>query len=225
MSPFFVIEKSRTEFLGSDGKIYQDRWVQDEFEVGYCWAPHNWLHMVLHCKRNRGLDKFVEKAMAHPGLGVFNGIEGSGHSVDAGGNLEVSPPVDVKTPAIPKGQDGPAVKPHRKAPFGKIILGDYLPRPCSDDYREFLAAQMVQPILPVDSSWLAVGHVDEILSFVRANDRKNFRLLFSGVRCMTIILKETKRVDRTATMHAGKYVHDGATYDEKICQRLAFWST
>jgi len=35
-------------------KIYRgDPWVQDEFEVGYSFAPHGWMHIVLHCRRNR----------------------------------------------------------------------------------------------------------------------------------------------------------------------------
>lgn len=38
--------------------------------------------------------------------------------------------------------------------------------------RDFLYAQKVQPPLELYSDWLAVGHIDEFLSFVPAPDRK-----------------------------------------------------
>jgi len=207
--PFYVIREATHQ---------GDIWVQDEFEIGYCYSPHRWLHIALHVKRcspGIKLATFVEDEVAGANLGVFNGLAGAtGDSVDFGGNLEVSPPVTAPTPAIPRGADGPTVKAHRKAPFGKIILGDYEPRDatgaplrgyCDEDFRRFLLAQMVQPLLPVDTSWLAVGHVDEFMTFVRANDRKGFRMLFGSVRLMTILLTEVLKIDQGATIHRGKY--------------------
>lgn len=38
--------------------------------------------------------------------------------------------------------------------------------------RDFLAAQKVQAPLELYSDWLAVGHVDEFLSFVPTSDPK-----------------------------------------------------
>lgn len=38
--------------------------------------------------------------------------------------------------------------------------------------RNFLHAQKVQPLVELFVDWLAVGHVDEFLSFVPAPDRK-----------------------------------------------------
>ena len=224
--PFYVLDGSKflESFEDPPGsgiiRFAADRWVQDEFEIGYCYAPHNWLHVVLHSPRGReGLAKFVEEEMAHPGLGVYDGVAATS-SVDGtnyGGNLEVSPPVDSTTVSMIKGKAGPAINAHPKAPFGKIILGDSdaFGRQCEQNFREVLQAQMVQPIIPVDTSWLGVGHVDEFLSFVAANDRKNYRLLFASVRSMSRLLKEVKRVDRNATMHAGKYNETGH-YDEEF---------
>lgn len=191
-----------------------DRWVQDEFEIGYCWAPHNWIHIALQSPRGRaGLSYFVTDALAHPRLGVFTAVADAvgarAPGQDYGGNLEVSPPVPVPTPQIAQDRGGPTVKAHRKAPFGKIILGDCeqgsAKGQTSAPLRDFLIAQRVQPVLPVDTSWLQVGHVDEFLSFVPANDRRRYRLLMASVRLMTILLEETLREDAGATMHAGKF--------------------
>jgi Protein-arginine deiminase (PAD) len=71
-------------------------------------------------------------------------------SQNYGGNLQLGPP----TPA---------------APYGRIFIGN------GESGREglvdtellnFLDKQRVQPLTQIDTSWLAVAHVDEILSFV-----------------------------------------------------------
>jgi len=216
--PFYVIPGA---------SVRNDPWVQDEFEIGYCFAPHHWLHVALHNKRQRGLAKFVENEMAHARLAVFNGIaEFVPESIDYGGNLEVSPPVKKATPKIDRGPagsvSGPSCKAHdRPAPFGKIIVGDCTPRPVHPEFHKFLQAQRVQPVLPLDTSWLAVGHVDEFLSFVRTVTAREWALLFASVRTMTRVLREVVRVDPVATLHAGKYeMPDGTSwvYDEAFAQ-------
>ncbi|MFQ5591931.1 MAG: protein-arginine deiminase family protein, partial [Phycisphaerae bacterium] len=190
----------------------KDRWIQDEFEIGYCYGPHHWLHVAVHLPRNRGVAKFVEREMAHPGLGIFNALDSGGGpgSVNYGGNLEVSPPVSNATAAIPASSDpnrysGPSIKQHRAAPFGKIILGDSKLNRVQTRFRNFLFAQRVQPVVPVDTAWLGVGHVDEFMTFVRATSGKNFRMLLADVPVMTNLLTRIKNADPSATMHAGKY--------------------
>src|SRR5262249_5398261 len=149
--------------------------------------------------------------MAHARLAVFNGIASqASDSVDFGGNLEVSPPVKKATPKIDRGPtgsvSGPSCKAHdRPAPFGKIIIGDCTPRPVDTKFHTFLQAQRVQPVLPLDTSWLKVGHVDEFLSFVRTVTAREWALLLASVRSMTRVLREVVRVDPVATLHAGKY--------------------
>ncbi|MEV0619070.1 protein-arginine deiminase family protein [Nonomuraea sp. NPDC050404] len=54
-------------------------------------------------------------------------------------------------------------------------------RSVSPAYRAFLEAQGgVQPILPLDTSWLHVGHVDELLSVVPGDASAPFRLLLAS---------------------------------------------
>lgn len=68
-------------------------------------------------------------------------------SLNYGGNLEVSGPV-------------------KDAPLGKVVLGTH--RDADPDLLHFLRAQRVQPLVDVDTSWLEVAHVDEILAFLPA---------------------------------------------------------
>lgn len=59
----------------------------------------------------------------------------------------------------------------RLAPLGKIVIGNVTYRDGSSimdpDLLNFLIAQGEQPVVQVDVTWLDVGHVDEILTFVK----------------------------------------------------------
>ena len=60
------------------------------------------------------------------------------------------------------------------------------------DYRKFLEQQRVQPIVTIDTSWLQVGHVDEIMSIVPDADPARFRLVVASSQLATNIFKEAK---------------------------------
>ncbi|MFN8393843.1 MAG: protein-arginine deiminase family protein [Bacteroidia bacterium] len=70
------------------------------------------------------------------------------NALNYGGNIEVSPSTDL-------------------APFGKIIVGTSLDgnRVMSPLLLSLLDAQSWQPVVEIDTEWLAVGHVDELLAF------------------------------------------------------------
>lgn len=68
-------------------------------------------------------------------------------SINYGGNLEVSGPV-------------------KNAPLGKLVLGAH--KFADPDLLHFLKQQKVQPLVDVDTSWLHVSHVDEVMAFLPA---------------------------------------------------------
>jgi protein-arginine deiminase len=61
-------------------------------------------------------------------------------------------------------------------------------RTADPTFKTFLETQAVQPILSFDTSWLHVGHVDEVAIFVPANGPKGFKLLMSSTELATAIL-------------------------------------
>jgi protein-arginine deiminase len=154
-----------------------DRWIQDEIEFGYAQGPAGTLPVVCDGPRNRQLDYLAEAHLQADGLGV---VEVGSHlgdrsSLDSFGNLEVSPPVRV---------DGVTY------PLGRIVLGNRRRNP-SDPLkdrrpalrlREFLYAQEVQSPFEIYSDWLAVGHVDEVISFVPARSDVGFEVLIASPR-------------------------------------------
>jgi Protein-arginine deiminase (PAD) len=110
-----------------DGSQYgNDVWIQDEIEIGYCWAPHAWTYMTIHVPRKRELEFFVHEHIPANDMGMFDSLDHPWSSINYGGNLEVSPPVEVATAALSDGKAGLAVPDHPRAPLGKILLGEGL---------------------------------------------------------------------------------------------------
>ncbi|MCZ7680540.1 MAG: protein-arginine deiminase domain-containing protein [Sandaracinaceae bacterium] len=200
----------------------RDTWIQDQMLVGYCMAPHAWLHMAVQCKRDRPLQEFVRTEMASRRVGVFDGLAGAGGtSIDFGGNIEVTPPIDAATGELPRDAAGPRVPPQPAAPFGKIIVGDVVDPntthgAVTDATRDFLGAQVVQPMLPVDTSWLRVGHVDEVMAVVpdASAGGQAFKVLLASPKAMTALLSRLVDVpyEERSPFHCRKYF--GGLYAE-----------
>jgi protein-arginine deiminase len=84
--------------------------------------------------------------------------------IDGYGNLEATPPHTNR-----KG---------KRFPFGRVITGKQGDLTLHPGVLKFLEAQGVQwPPIYVDTSWLTIGHVDEIVNFVPARSKAGFKLL------------------------------------------------
>ncbi len=209
------------------GMRYPDFWIQDQMASGYCSAPGNRaFNIVLNCKRSSALNYFVEEEMtaSDDRAFVFNGISAQRappHDLtDFGGNIVVSPPVAAETEAAEATCAGPRVPAHPPAPHGKLILGDaYNPYRAATvsgqqkrtgtvhhETRDFLRSQEVQPIIPVNTSWLATGHVDEIMAFVPSPDGP--KLAMARPDIMILLLEHTHQysLEQGRThFHRGRY--------------------
>lgn len=199
-----------------NGEKYPDEWVQDEFEMGYCNIPGNkGFNIAFHCRRDRELKDFVRKELAGRDIGLFHEVSGAPRdSTDYGGNIEVSPPVMAATPAQAKSNAGPSFPAHPAAPFGKILLGD-----CRngnrtgngmvhDQTRTFLLDQLVQPVIPLNTSWLGVGHIDEVMSFIPSGKPRGSALCIASVYTMDRLVQEIIKVpvkDGRTSFHRGKF--------------------
>ncbi|XP_068771678.1 protein-arginine deiminase type-1-like isoform X2 [Struthio camelus] len=159
-----------------------DRWIQDEIEFGYVQAPHKTFPVVFDSPRDRGLKDFPVKHILGPDFGyVAREAQEGASGLDSFGNLEVSPPVTVRG---------------KEYPLGRILVGSSFPRfggrRMAKAVRNFLFAQQVQAPVELFSDWLAVGHVDEFLTFVPAPDRQGFRLLLASPSACYRLLKEKR---------------------------------
>lgn len=137
---------------GSTGYSGGERWTQDHVEIGYTHVPgKDPMTVVFRLPYERlpgdQLPTWPQDLVLGPDKATFL-LEYAfgGGSGDYGGNIETMPP----TPSWP---------------LGRIIAGNTI----SDELYGFLADQEVQSPFPkqtVNTNWLAVGHIDEILGFI-----------------------------------------------------------
>ncbi len=183
-----------------------DVWMQDIMEFGWTGIPSaDGLHampVVLRTpNRQRTVARFTERELLGPDFGYvwkYASLTVNGRnwdpSLDSFGDLELLPP-------------------HRHGahdhPLGRIIHGSVDARHSDVAMRQFLDAQSVQgPPLYVDTSWLHVGHIDEVLSFVPAETPRGWKLLLASPRLARSILTDFMGRDPAharALMFAGKY--------------------
>jgi protein-arginine deiminase len=135
-----------------------DIWTQDFFETGYSSMPGpngpvsiRIMIRSVQSSREAGRDAFHELrsdkvgAVQHPG---------NGDTIDSTGNLETIPPY---------AHNG------KSYPAGRNIMGAWDGR--KPLMVEFLKAQEVQDPLILDTTWLYVGHVDEFIQFLPAQNK------------------------------------------------------
>lgn len=182
VSALFVVETPRTQALvaelrrltplpihaiPNDPEHASDIWMQDTVEFGVRGKTPVAL-LGLRAKHDRGLtcgplDSLVarylsEKLPEVERLPLGEALAGR-RWIDWYGNLEVSPPV----PGFPN---------------GRILTGRQKELTFHPAVLAFLEKQKAQwPPVFVDVSWLTIGHVDEVVNFVPAPDRKGWRVL------------------------------------------------
>ena len=168
-----------------------DVWMQDCIEIGTYSTPRKdakpsvedaflpgirGLHDGINTKP---LDAEAVKALENYGMHPAIALAPRPHTrwIDWYGNLEVSPPVRSKS--------------GRNFPLGRVLYGKQNELAMHPDVLAFLERQGIQtPALAVDTSWLTIGHVDEVIHFVSARDRKRFRVLLPSPALAAHLLEQ-----------------------------------
>lgn len=161
-------------------------WLQDAMEIGYSEMPGQKMNVVLIANRNRSLDNYAKDRLLGPDFGWiqvgtyregYGGGKGRNRWLDWYGNLDVTPPL----PGYPLGRiyygynpDGP-----KEASLNPEIVA-------------MLEAQGVQaPALRLDTGWLLIKHVDEILSFLPSGDLIHpYKVLVVDTEAMISLLEK-----------------------------------
>ncbi|MBK7580102.1 MAG: hypothetical protein IPI67_07830 [Myxococcales bacterium] len=128
----------------------------------------------------------------------------SGNTQDSHGNHDVVPP-------------------HKDYKLGRIIIGSKMKQTTQD----FYAAQGVQgPPIVVDTTWLAVEHVDEFFHWVPAKTALGWKLLVASPALMTKMLEDMKaKGNGSGRLHQGAGGNFEKTVDEALADtQLVQWS-
>ncbi|KAH8168349.1 protein-arginine deiminase (PAD) domain-containing protein [Sarocladium implicatum] len=158
---------------------YPDRWTQDFFEPGYTSiagpdGPISIRVLIRSVQDTRTSGRAVFEDLRDDGVGAIQDFTGSAsnETLESTGNLETIPPHS----------NG-----NKKYPAGRVIQGSwYGDKP---HMSSLLQAQGVQDPLSLDTSWLFVGHVDEFLQFLPADNERGWILMAddpeAGMRLLT----------------------------------------
>lgn len=173
-----------------------DRWMQDCMEIGYSNLPLKGNVAVTRAPRDRPLITFPKTLLsADFGYNVTGDLT-TFTTFDSTGNLEVTPPATSKS--------------GDKYPLGRIYYGPGRPLELIDPlFKAFLNKQKVQKPIEVDTGWLAVGHVDEIMTFVPAATGQGFKLLLASPKLAYEILKKKKASNGTDKLLTGRVFYEG----------------
>jgi hypothetical protein len=164
--PFLPADRLvRVPAFGEDGRPSAgllSAWVTDEWLLGW-----------------RGGQRAVLKTPGDNGLADW----GSEHFKDyAGRGLYLEPVARPAPGAHSRFDEGGAVMaspPRPGFPLGRLIVA----RDVSGAFKDFLRRQRVQAgrfgrLIEIDTSWLKVGHVDEMINFVPSASAPGFRLVY-----------------------------------------------
>jgi protein-arginine deiminase len=153
-----------------------DQWMQDAMQPGLFAFPT--AHGAEQVRGNLlGLRKETSHLAASLDFGIAGYLRRRGvvtivpgvsrkraRWIDGYGNLEATPPCSDR-----KG---------RRFPFGRVITGKQRELSLHPGVMNFLEAQGVQwPPIIVDTSWLTIAHVDEVVNFVPAQGKTGFKVL------------------------------------------------
>ncbi|NEZ66803.1 hypothetical protein D0962_29295 [Leptolyngbyaceae cyanobacterium CCMR0082] len=107
---------------------------------------------------------------------LFDRANQMNSSANYGGNVESTPPVPG-------------------APLGKIIIGNFIFGDGSEfvdpDLLRVLAKQKKQPIVEINTAWLRVGHIDEMMAVV-PHGRSDFSVLHASSRAAMALLQRAE---------------------------------
>jgi hypothetical protein len=167
-----------------------DRWAQDCCEFGYSCSNQDDLAVVVRAPRADMTLAAKVKDLRAEKVGVVESVSQAapkfaGSDLDKFGNLEVTPPC-------------------KDYPFGRIYYGAGGSKTSMEFMiRSMLHAQLVQSPFALDTSFLDVGHVDEVISFVTCGDKWKICLADPWLGRQLLLLAST--VDLNAKMMTGLY--------------------
>lgn len=192
-----------------------DQWIQDQFEPGFVTMPAadgrtQRMRVLLRTTgpgaAPRATKAAIYSSLPHRDLGVAD-VASEGRDprhdpgLDDGGNLESLPP-----------QPGDAL--------GTAIIGSDPSRRPDRRLMATLRAQTGQRVVTIDTSWLAVGHVDETLHVFPAPTPRGFTVAFADPRLGVGLLRRAQAAGHGGARFGDPNVNrEGRTIAEMLSDR------
>ncbi|HEY9808365.1 MAG TPA: protein-arginine deiminase family protein [Halomicronema sp.] len=168
-------------------------WKQDTMEIGYVQFPKDGkmreFNVVLNGLRPQASD-FYPRSLLSKDFGWFQvgkprRLDALNQWTDWFGNLEVTPPIPGYS-------------------LGRIYYGNAGSVAFHPDVIDFLKAQEIQgPPLDIDTSWLAIRHVDEIISFIPTPSGKPLMMIVSPEEGVKLLKSLDKKGHKNELINRG----------------------
>ncbi|GHI01717.1 hypothetical protein Scel_00380 [Streptomyces cellostaticus] len=110
-----------------------------------------------------------------------------------------------------------SLPPYDGFPHGRILYGSSVQRRPDPSFIRMLRAQRQQPPVVLDTSWLVVGHADETVHVVRADNARGWTLAVSDARLAVDLLRRAQRAGEGGQrLFAGTEADMKPTIDEYL---------
>lgn len=172
-----------------------DPWNQDYFEPGFMTMPAagGKQHAIRVNIRSANTTFTSGSAATYPlrsaGRFIF-----SARGKDVAAVQEYDPSRGTKADTLNSFGNFETIPPYthngQSYPLGRVLRGS-IPKYAPDKFfQRMIEAQKVQPTVTIDTSWLAVGHVDETVSFVKASTPRGWVMLVNDAAMAKKMLED-----------------------------------
>ena len=205
-----------------------DIWAQDVFEPGFASVPavggtHTMRILVRSANANR-TGRRHGRPLRDAGRPVFTQLQSQG----IGAVQQYSPAWQRRSP----GQDTysstgnfGAIPPYalgaRSFPAGRILYGSAAGHAPDPSFLRMLSAQSAQAPVVLDTSWLVVGHVDELVTFLPAPTPRGWVVAVADPAGAITLLQQTRAAGHgDALVFAGLREPEFSSVSSKLRVRL-----
>ncbi|KAL1853926.1 hypothetical protein Daus18300_011668 [Diaporthe australafricana] len=190
---------------GIDSQVYlfnhsDDIWAQDFVEPGYASMPGpngtvSIRVMIRSPQDERVAGRQLFEYYRQAGVGAVQHLGGARDEINSGGSIETIPPFTFNGKAWPA---------------GRVILGSHKEQ--KHHIYDFLQAQETQEPLLLDTDWLAIGHVDEFLQFLPAENERGWVLMADDPRAAIKMLNDVQTAGQGSILAISRK-NDSESYD------------
>ncbi|KAM3437675.1 hypothetical protein MY4824_003694 [Beauveria thailandica] len=159
-----------------------DEWTQDFFEAGYTTMPGadgpvTLRVMIASAQKSSSRirsHRWLFREMRSDTVGAVQHYT-YGDTTDSTGNLETVPPYAL---------DG------KTWPAGRAVMGSH--HGVKPEMVKFLDAQEVQAPIEIDTTWLEIGHTDEFMQFLPAQNERGWVMMVDDPMAGLAILQQAQ---------------------------------
>jgi protein-arginine deiminase len=204
----------------------QDQWTQDFFETGFMTMPgaggKQHAMRVNIRSANESNPNSATNPLRSAGRVVFTALRGK----DAAAIQQYDPARKGRFDTLNSFGNFETIPPYENGaasfPLGRVIRGNIPSYYPDKSFLAMIEAQKVQEPLYIDTSWLLVGHVDETLSFIKANSPRGWVLLVNDpALAKTMFQEQSNAGNGSVPMFIGKYWDSTTAAQVTIDQVLA----